>query len=331
MKRNAIIKATASYAPEWELSNDYFNDLLGEDVGEWLSEKMNIHHRRWCKENESVADLCEKAARSVVQKAAIKPEEIDLIIVATDTPEYVSPSTAAVLQERLAATNAGTFDLNAACAGFVTAIDVASKYINADANYTNVLVIGGYAMSKYLNLKDKKTVTLFGDGAGAVLLSAHVDDKPVGVMFSELKTEGEYNSWMGVYGGATHKPINAEVLENADHKLKFVQRFPTELNPDRWTKMIRYACDQMGISPNDVHQYLITQLNCNAIDETLNRLDVPLAKAHKIMDKFGYTGSACIPLALDDAMQSGKIAKGNWVMLLGSGAGLAFASALIKI
>ena len=163
MKRRATITATGMHAPETVLSNAYFNDLLGEDVGTWLEENLTIRERRWCKEDESTADLCKAAALKILEKGDISPAQIDLIIVATDTPEYISPSTAAVLQDQIGAVNAGTFDLNTACAGFVTAIDVASKFIIADDKYQHILVIGAYAMSKYLNKKDKKTVTLFAD------------------------------------------------------------------------------------------------------------------------------------------------------------------------
>ncbi|MCX8056098.1 MAG: ketoacyl-ACP synthase III, partial [Ignavibacteria bacterium] len=171
-KRNAVIKGIGSYAPERVLTNQFFNELLGEDVDTWLQENLTIKERRWCNQNQSTADLCIEAAKVALQNANISAEDLDLIIVATDTPEYISPSTSSVVQYRLGAKKAGTFDINTACAGFVTALNVGSKFIMADEHYKNVLVIGAYAMSKYLDLQDKKTVTLFADGAGAVVLSA---------------------------------------------------------------------------------------------------------------------------------------------------------------
>jgi len=186
MKRNAKIIATGMYAPENIVTNEYFNDLLGEDVGTWLEENLTIKERRWCKEDESTADLTEKVSEIVLKKANLTPEELDLIIVSTDTPEYISPSTASVLQYRIGAKNAGTFDVNTACAGFVTAVDMGAKYIQSDERYNNILVIGAYAMSKYLNLQDKKTVTLFADGVGAVILQSTNED--VGWQSSQLHT-----------------------------------------------------------------------------------------------------------------------------------------------
>ena len=170
--RNAVICATGAYLPKQVLPNSYFNDLLGEDVDTWLKNNLQIHERRWCAPEESTVDLCEHAARQAIERAGITPRDIDLIIVATDTPEYLSPATSAIVQYRLQAGHAGTFDLNTACAGFLTGLDVGAKYISTDKRYNYVLVIGAYAMSKYLDKTDKKTVTLFADGAGAIILKA---------------------------------------------------------------------------------------------------------------------------------------------------------------
>ncbi len=242
-KLNAVITGIGSYAPERILTNKFFNDLLGEDVDTWLQENLTIKERRWCDNNQSTADLCVEAAKNALIDANLSSEEIDLIIVATDTPEYISPSTASVVQYRLGAKNAGTFDINTACAGFVTALNVGSKFIIADERYQNVLVIGAYAMSKYLDLSDKKTVTLFADGAGAVVLSAEKYTNR-GFLFSELITQGEYHDWMGIYAGGTHQPINEEVIRRKEHLLKFVKKFPKEINPTTWTKMIKKICNE---------------------------------------------------------------------------------------
>lgn len=328
--RRALITATGSYAPARELPNAYFNELLGEDVDTWLRQNVNIYSRRWCADNESVADLCEHAARQALQRAGVRPDELDLLIVATDTPEYVSPSTAAVLQHRLGATRAGTFDLNAACAGFVTALDVAAKYIVSDTRYNRVLVIGGYAMSKYLDLTDKKTVTLFADGAGAVLLTS-AENTDRGFLTSRLHTEGQYTGWMGIYAGATHQPVTAEVVARNDHKLKFVHRFPKEINPDIWTRLAKEMAADIGICPCEVAHYMMTQLNIHAIYETLDRLGVPRERAPLIMEQFGYTGSAAIPMALDKAVSSGDVKENDLVFLIGSGGGLAFAGAAFRM
>ena len=328
--RRALITSTGSYVPERVVPNAYFNELLGEDVDTWLRQNVNIHARRWCADGESVADLCERAARQALERAEVRADDLDLLIVATDTPEFVSPSTAAVLQHRLGATRAGTFDLNAACAGSVTALDVAAKYIAADTRYSKVLVIGGYAMSKYLDLTDKKTVTLFADGAGAVLLTA-AENTDRGFLTSRLHTEGQYTGWMGIYAGASNQPVTAEVVARNDHKLKFVHRFPKEINPEIWTRLAREMAEDISVSPRDVDHYVMTQLNVHAIYETLDRLEVPRERAPLIMQEYGYTGSAAIPMALDAALVRGDIKQNDLVFLIGSGGGLAFAGAAFRM
>ena len=204
--RTALIKSTGMYVPERVLTNRYFNELLGEDVGSWLEENLTIRQRHWCGEGESTADLCTAVGVEALQRAGLQATDLDMIIIATDTPEYVSPSTAAVVQHRLGAQHAGTFDINTACAGFVTALDVGSKYLIADTRYRYILVIGAYAMSKYLDKTDKKTVTLFADGAAGVILEAG-DPRQGGFLTSRLHSEGQYHDWMGIYGGGTHLPV----------------------------------------------------------------------------------------------------------------------------
>lgn len=327
--RNAVIKSVGAYAPERVLPNSYFNELLGEDVDTWLRENLTIKERRWCSEDQATSDLAVEAAKQALERAKLKPEDIDLLIVSTDTPDYISPSTSSVVQDKLKAVNAGTFDINTACAGFVTAIDTASKFIKADENYNNILVIGAYAMSKYLDLSDKKTVTLFADGAGAVVLSTE-DTVERGYLGSQLHSEGQYNGWMGIYGGGTANPLTPEKVEAKVHLLKFVKKFPKEINPTTWTRMITEVTAKQNISPKDVKHYFLTQININSIWETMDNLGVDREKAHTIMDRYGYTGSACIPMALNEAYEKGKIKKDDLIIFMGSGGGLAFACALFK-
>ncbi|MDX2127438.1 MAG: ketoacyl-ACP synthase III [Chloroherpetonaceae bacterium] len=327
--RSAVIASSSLYAPSRVLTNQYFNEMLGEDVGTWLEQNLTIRERRWAQANESTADLVENAAKDALHKAELSAEKIDLIIVATDTPEYISPSTASVVQYRLGAKNAGTFDLNTACAGFVTALDVASKYIASDEHYQNILVIGAYTMSKYLDLHDKKTVTLFADGAGGFVLSSEANSKR-GFLSSQLLTEGQYHGWMGIYGGGTHLPTTTETLDKKDHLLKFVKKFPKELNPEIWSQMIQTLCSRVNIQPSDVAQYFFSQININSIWDTLGKLNLPKEKAHTIMDRYAYTGSACIPMAFHEAVELGKVKRGDLVMFVGSGGGLSFASAAFR-
>lgn len=328
-KVNAIIHSTGMYAPERVVPNSYFDQLLGEDVSSWLAENVHIYERRWCNEDQSTADLCIEAARDAMERGNVKPEEIDLLVISTDTPEYVSPSTASKVQHLMGMTNAGTFDINTACAGFVTALDLGAKYIRSDENYKTVLIIGAYAMSKYLNMSDKKTVTLFADGAGAVILKAEeIEDR--GFLSSQLITKGEYFGYMGIYAGGTFQPVTKEVIENKDHLLKFVTKFPKELNPEMWSMMARTLNERLGVKSQDVDHYFMTQININSIWETMDKLGVSRSKAPTIMHNYGYTGSACIPFALHQTIIKGDVKRGDLMYFIGSGGGLAFASAAFR-
>jgi 3-oxoacyl-[acyl-carrier-protein] synthase-3 len=328
--RNAVILSTGAYAPENIIPNTYFNDLLGEDVDSWLRTNVHIYERRWAVEDESTVDLVLKAAHTALERAGVAAGELDLIIVATDTPEYVSPSTASKVQHLLGAEKAGTFDLNTACAGFVTALDVASKYIRSDEQYNKVLVVGAYAISKYLDKLDKKTANLFADGAGAVVLGAE-EGGTRGFLVSQLRTQGQYHDWMGIYAGGTHQPVTSDVVAQKGHLLKFVKRFPSELNPSVWSDMILNLCQRLGITPQEVDHFFFTQININSIWATLDGLGLPRERAHTIMHHYGYTGSACIPMALDEALQKGIVEQGKLVFFIGSGGGLSFASAAFRL
>lgn len=327
--RNAVIHSTGMYAPERVVPNSYFDTLLGEPVSEWLEQNVEIYERRWCNENQSTADLCVEAARDAMNRGNIRPEEIDLLVISTDTPEYISPSTASKVQHLLGMHRAGTFDLNTACAGFVTALDLGAKYIRSDENYNTVMVIGAYAMSKYLNMSDKKTVTLFADGAGAVILKAE-SNTDRGYLASQLITKGEYYGYMGIYAGGTNQPVSPEVIENKDQLLKFVTKFPKELNPEMWSMMARELNARIGVQPEEVDHYFLTQININSIRETMDRLGVDRAKAPTVMHNYGYTGSACIPFALHQTILQGKVKRGDLMYFIGSGGGLAFASAAFR-
>jgi 3-oxoacyl-[acyl-carrier-protein] synthase-3 len=324
--RKAVITGTGSYVPEQILTNEYFNELLREDVDTWLRENLTIEQRHWCAEDESSVDLCEKAALKAIESAGISPKELDQIIISTDTPEYISPATASVLQHRLGAEGAGTFDLNTACAGFVSAIDTASKYIIADKQYKHILVIGVYAMSKYLNKADKKTVTLFADGAGAVVLSAK-ENTESGFLNAHQFTQGQYHDWMGIYAGGTYCPITDDAVKSGKHQLQFVKKFPKELNPQMWTEMSLRMAKEAHITVDQVSKFFMTQININSIYEMLENLGLEKEKAKYIMHKYGYTGSAAIPMALDEAVREGEIKKGDPIFLIGSGGGLSFAGA----
>ncbi len=317
----AKIIGTGSYVPEKVLTNDDLSRMLGEDIDEFVSQIIGIRERHICAENESTADLATAASKRALEAAGVSVEDLNLIILATDTPEHLSPATSVIVQDRIGARNAGTFDVSCACAGFVTALDAASKFIIADPAYKNILVIGAYAMSKYIDWKDKKTATIFADGAGAVVLRA--SDEAPGFLGSRLLADGRFSDYMGIYAGGTRMPITEEVLrEGRWTKVRFAQKYPPEVNIEGWPRIVRDVIAKCDLTPDDIALFLFTQVNVSTIKEVMRDLDVPMERTHTIMQKWGYTGSACIPMVLDDAVRTGKLKCGDNLIMCASGGGL---------
>lgn len=312
--RRATIAGTGLYAPEKVVKNSFFNDMYKKDIDTFLREQRNIFERRFMAENQTTSDLIIPAAEEAMKNAGITARDLDLIIVSTDTPDYLSPSTASVVQHKLQATHAGTFDINSACAGFVTALDMASKYIGADPKYKNILVVGAYAMSKWLNYDDFRIATLFADGAGAVIVQPSKDSS--GILAAELYTDGQYHDYMGVYGGGSFRPITHAVIEEKKHLLDFAKKIPIETNGTHWPRLTNILLDRIHKTPEDVKHFFMTQININSINEALDKLKVPRTRSHNIMDRYGYTGSAAVGMALADAARAHKLKKGDTIILL---------------
>jgi 3-oxoacyl-[acyl-carrier-protein] synthase-3 len=317
----AKIVSTGIYVPEKIVTNDDLSRILGEDINEFVTQVLGIRERHVCAADESTADLATNAARQALEAARIDASELDLIVLATDTPEQLSPATSVVVQYRLGAVNAGTFDVNCACAGFVTALDTASKFIIADDAYRNVLVIGAYAISKFLDLHDKKTATIFADGAGALVLQAS-NDGP-GYLAGKLRADGSFHDHMGIYAGGTHLPVTQEVLdEGMWTKVRFAKKYPAEVNTEGWPAIVKQVLAKSKLTLADVKLFLFTQVNLSTIKEVMANLELTMERTHTIMGKWGYTGSACIPMVLHDAVQAGKLNRGDNVIMCASGGGL---------
>ena len=329
MQGRAMIAGTGFYAPDKIVGNDFFDKKYGRDMDSFLRESRNITQRRFMSEEQATSDLIVPAAQEAMKKARIAAEDLDLIIVATDTPDYVSPSTAAVVQHKLGAKKAGSFDLNTACAGFVTALDVASKFLVADERYRNILVVGAYGMSKFFDWNDHKVTSVFADGAGAAIVQRSENGK-YGVLASHLMTEGEFHDYMGIYAGGTKYPISDATIANRQHLLQFTKRIPPETNATHWPRLTQLILDRINARVSDVSHFFFTQINIGSIRETMAKLDVPMEKAHNIMDRYGYTGSACIPMALADACSKHKLKKDDLILLVGSGGGMSMAAMAIR-
>src|SRR5512135_2959874 len=210
MQRNVQILSTGSYVPERVVTNAEVDDLLGESTSEWLIANVGIRERHWMAPDQVTSDLIVEASKRAIERAGISASDLDLIIVSTDTPDYLSPGTSVVVQAKLGAERAGCYDVNSACAGWVTALDQGAKYLLTEPQMKYILVAGGYGMSRFLDFKDKKTANLFADGAGAAVLGVGGDP---GFLASNLLAVGSFHDALGIYSGGTYRPATLENLK----------------------------------------------------------------------------------------------------------------------
>lgn len=327
MARYAQIVSTGRYIPEKVLTNADLDRMLSQNVGDWLVANVGIHERHIMAEDETTSDMLVAAARQALERAGVDAAAVNLILVATDTPDYLSPATASVVQHKLGAGSAGTYDVNCACAAWVTGLDMAARYIATDADYEHILVLGGYGMTRFIDWTDKHTATLFADGAGAVLLRA--GDEP-GFLSGKLTAVGEFHDALGIYTGGTYRPATPEAIaELGKPRVQFVRKFPATFNSDNWPPLVRDAVRKAGLTLDNIDFFLFTQLNLRTIEFVMENLGQPMHKTHTIMDKWGYLGSACIPAALDDALEQGKGPKpGDHVVFCATGGGMAMAASV---
>lgn len=324
-----VITGTGAYVPEKIVTNQELSERLGEDISEFVEGNLGIRERHVCAAEESTADLATAAAREALESAGVSPEDVDLIILSTDTPEYISPATSSVVHARLGTRNAANFDLNCACAGFVTALDTGCKFMIADAHYKNILVIGAYAMTKFVDWNDKLTCTIFGDGAGAVLLQAR-EGGQLGFIGSKLIADGTFYDYMGIYAGGAKMKVTPETCAAGWDKVRFAKRFPPDTNSSRWPRLTREVLREHSLTPDDVSLFLFTQVNESTIREVMVAMDQPYSKTHVVMDKWGYTGSACIPMALHDAVQQGKVHHDDLMVFCASGGGFSMGVVVMR-
>jgi 3-oxoacyl-[acyl-carrier-protein] synthase-3 len=331
--RHARIVSTGSEIPSRVVTNAELSQRFGESTGDWLVAHVGIRERRFMAADQTTSDLAAAAGRVALDRAGLEPMALDRIIVATDTPDYLSPATAAVVQAKLGARRAGVFDVNSACAGWVIALDLAARMVSTEPDETVILVIGAYAMSRFLDQDDKKTATLFADGAGAVIVRTSAVP---GWLATVTAAAGEYHDALGIYTGGAFRPATAaHVAQYGPPAVQFVRPFPATFNTEQWPPLIERLLERASVRsrtrlhPDDVDHYYFTQVNLPTIEATMTALGQPLTKTHWIMDKYGYTGSACIPMALDDAIAQGRGPQpGSLALFCASGGGISLAASL---
>lgn len=332
MSRYGAIVASGRYLPEIEISNDDLRRRFSgrEDLDDFVDkmEGSTGIRRRWAAPDDwSTSDLAVRAARRALARARRVPEDVDLLILGTDSPDYVTPATSVVVQHKLGAVNAGTFDIGCACASFPTGLATAAGWIAANPQLRTVLVIGVYMMRRLAD-PDDPMIFFYGDGAGAAVLEPA--EQP-GFVTAAAQADGSYHRHWGIYAGGTAEPASVAAVEAGRTQVRLIERYPPEVNHEGWPRLARRLARQGGFELADVDLFIFTQVRKPSIQLVMEELRLPVERAHTIMEDWGYTGSACLAMAFDDAVANGKANPGDLVMFVGSGVGYNQAGAVFRL
>ena len=318
----ARIAGTGAYLPEKTLSNADLEKLV-DTSDQWIRERTGIEVRHIAADGETTCDLAEAAARRAIEAAGIAAGEIDLIIVATTTPDRIFPSTACLLQERLGVAGTPAFDIQAVCTGFVYALGIADKFIRTGSARC-ALVVGAETLSRIIDWKDRGTCVLFGDGAGAVVL--RTSEEP-GILSTHLHADGRYSELLMVPGGVSQG--NHSICDGGSHiRMKGSEVFRIAVST--LGRIVDETLDANGLHKSDVDWLIPHQANIRIIQATARKLQMSMDRVVVTVDRHGNTSAASIPLALDTAVRDGRIHRGETLLLEAFGGGFTWGSALVK-
>ncbi len=325
----AIITGTGSALPEKRLTNADLEKMV-ETNNDWIVQRTGMRERRMAGPGDTTASLATSAARMALEAAHNSPGEIDLIIIATLTPNMMTPSTACLVQERLGIKkHIGAFDLNAACSGFVYSLATAAQFIKTGA-YKNILVVGAETLTRFVDYTDRNTCILFGDGAGAAVVSA-CDDPSRGLQAFTLGANGEGAPFIKIPGGGSAHPTSATTIAEKMHYLKMNGREVYKFAVHQMTESLEKSMSACGLTPDDVKLVVPHQVNQRIIDSATEKIGFPKEKVFINIDRYGNTSAASVGIALDEAIREGRCGKGDWIIMVAFGAGLTWAAATVKL
>ncbi len=325
MKRYGRITGWGKSVPKHVLTNHDLEQMV-DTSDEWIVTRTGIRERHIVGPGETTATMSVEACRKALERAEVVPKAVDLIIIATSTPDYLCPPVSSMVQDQLGATRAAAFTLAAGCTGFVYGLVTANQFIETGL-YEKVLVVGVETLSPFVDWTDRTTCVLFGDGGAAVLVEA--SDQPTGILSCELGSDG--SDWDALYypGGGCANPFSEEVLRNREHYLRMdgrrIFKFATRKMTDAVINVVRSS----GLTWNDIELIIPHQANSRIIELARRRLKVAPEKMMVNLDRYGNTSAASIPLALCDALEQGRLKSGDHVVLVGFGAGLTWAAAVL--
>ncbi|MFL6542288.1 MAG: beta-ketoacyl-ACP synthase III [Chthoniobacterales bacterium] len=325
--RSVSIVGTGSYVPERRLTNADLSAIV-DTSDEWITTRTGIKERRVAAKDEWTSHMATKAARNAMEQAGVTAEEIDMILVATATPDMVFPATACFVQRELGAKNAACLDVSAACAGFLFAVEIGQQFITSHTHET-VLIIGAEKLTSITNWEDRNTCVLFGDGAGAVILK-HRDASEHGVISTHIGSDGNFADILFMPGGGCRTPITRD---NADRKLQTIHMSGKDVYKQAIVSMMsaaNKALDAAGLTIDDIACIIPHQANLRIIEAIGERLKFPRERIFVNLDKYGNTSAAAVAIALDEANRTGHIKRGDYILLIVFGGGLTWASSVMQ-
>ncbi|NLV88667.1 MAG: ketoacyl-ACP synthase III [Tissierellia bacterium] len=320
------ISGIGSYVPDNVITNEDLSKIV-DTSNEWIIERTGIQERRIVDEKTATSDIASVAAERALKDARLKPEDIDLIIVATATSDHSFPSTACIVQKNIGATRAAAFDISVGCSGFVYGLTVGEQFIRSGL-YERVLVIGAETLSKIVDWQDRNTCVLFGDGAGACVLERCEEN--MGILASELGSDGTNGSVLIQPAGGSRQPANEETVKNRLHFIKMEGREVFKFAVRVMDKASQSVIEKANLKLEDIDFLVPHQANVRIIDAAAKKLALDQDKVYVNLNKYGNMSSASIPVALQEAIEKKKIKKGDNVLLVAFGAGLTWASMIIK-
>lgn len=315
-----------AYVPPNEMSNEDWIEYV-DTSDEWITTKTGMKKRRIANSDMCTSDLAVEACKQALEDANLKPEDIDLLILATSSPDVPLSSTAGIIQDKLGCVECAAFDINAVCAGWVHALDIGSRFAGT-SGYQNVLVVGSEIYSRILNWKDRATCVLFGDGAGAVVLSEVENDK--GILGSWLMSDGSGSSVIEIPAGGVRTPFNSEDFEEGKQYFHMDGRAVWDFAIEAFPQAVRNALSKVGKDITDVDLIIPHQANINIIKAGMENLNLGMDKTFTNLHKYGNTAGASVPIAMREAMDEGLIKEGTLVVTAAFGGGLAWGANVIQ-